>query len=589
MSPALTPARAPHAPAGRPRRGSPPASLAPRSAARPGGRAYERRPTQHSACTATPASIRIAGRRRASGLPLEQRRERQRADHRRHGQQQPQVGEDERPRPSATSSSASVTVVPATSSAASPCSTGRRAATHPGSATEASSTPAPTSHAVIPAPGGRRRDAHRRGPRGGGGSTPRSSSISTTIVFGRERAAHAGQHAPCRGARGVVVRPRAERHLDELAVDGPEERLRQPPAVRQDRRERARQPRQPRGARPRHRAPVAADEHRRGRAQRGRHRTRGDVGRGRGVRQRQPEAEQQQPPGGPGQRCAGRAAAAGRAARTGRHVSRLSPPRFATLPAGHAAPMSLEGKVVAVTGASAGVGRAAARELAARGCDVGLIARGRERLESAAEEIRRAGRRACVAPADVASADQVEAAARQIEDELGPIDIWVNVAMTAVLAEVWEARRRSTCASRRSPTWAASTASRPRCGASGRATAARSCRSAPRCRAAASRCSRRYCGAKHAIKGFLDSLRAELLHEDSSVKVALVQLPGPEHAAVQLGAHAAAQAPAARAADLPAGGRRAGDRLGRRAPEARAVGRLARPSTRSSASGSRPG
>ncbi len=74
--------------------------------------------------------------------------------------------------------------------------------------------------------------------------------------------------------------------------------------------------------------------------------------------------------------------------------------------------MSLEGKVVAITGASAGIGRACAREFAARGADVGLIARGRDRLDAAAAEVREAGRRACVAPADVADADAVEAAAR---------------------------------------------------------------------------------------------------------------------------------------------------------------------------------
>src|SRR4051794_17617005 len=93
--------------------------------------------------------------------------------------------------------------------------------------------------------------------------------------------------------------------------------------------------------------------------------------------------------------------------------------------------MGLEGKGVAVTGGSAGGGRAWVREFARRGADVGLIARGRERLEAAAAEVRGAGRRACVAPADVAEADALEAAARQIEAELGGIDVWVNVAMTA--------------------------------------------------------------------------------------------------------------------------------------------------------------
>src|SRR5919202_1986577 len=96
----------------------------------------------------------------------------------------------------------------------------------------------------------------------------------------------------------------------------------------------------------------------------------------------------------------------------------------------------LEGKVVAVTGASAGVGRATVRAFAARGAHVGLIARGEGRLQNAAAEVRKAGGKACVAPADVADAEAVERAAQRIEAELGPIDIWVNVAMTAVLAPV---------------------------------------------------------------------------------------------------------------------------------------------------------
>jgi NAD(P)-dependent dehydrogenase (short-subunit alcohol dehydrogenase family) len=188
--------------------------------------------------------------------------------------------------------------------------------------------------------------------------------------------------------------------------------------------------------------------------------------------------------------------------------------------------MSLEGRVVAVTGASAGVGRAAARELAARGASVGLIARGEERLGRAAEEIRRTGRRACVAPADVASADQVEAAARQIEDELGPLDIWVNVAMTAVLAEVWECSPEEFLRVTQ-VTYLGSV--------HGVQAALRRFRSRDRGTIVqvGSALSRRgiplqstYCGAKHALKGFCDSLRAELLHEGSNVKVALVQLPG---------------------------------------------------------------
>jgi len=188
--------------------------------------------------------------------------------------------------------------------------------------------------------------------------------------------------------------------------------------------------------------------------------------------------------------------------------------------------MSLDGKVVAVTGASAGIGRATVRELARHGAHVGLIARGRDRLEAAAAEVREAGRRACVAPADVSDAEQVERAAARIEAELGPIDIWVNVAMTAVLAEVMDTTpeefKRVT-----EVTYLGSV--------NGVQAALR--RMLPRDRGTivqvGSALSRRgiplqatYCGAKHAIKGFLDSLRAELIHHRSHVKVALVQLPG---------------------------------------------------------------
>ena len=188
--------------------------------------------------------------------------------------------------------------------------------------------------------------------------------------------------------------------------------------------------------------------------------------------------------------------------------------------------MSLEGKVVAVTGASAGIGRASARELARRGADVGLIARGEERLAAARAEVERHGRRACVAPADVADAEQVERAADRIESELGPIDVWVNAAMTAVLAEASETRPEEFLRVTQ-VTYLGSV----------HGTQAALRRMLPRDRGVivqvGSALSRRgiplqasYCGAKHAVKGFLDALRPELLHRGSSVKVTLVQLPG---------------------------------------------------------------
>src|SRR5665213_83607 len=93
-----------------------------------------------------------------------------------------------------------------------------------------------------------------------------------------------------------------------------------------------------------------------------------------------------------------------------------------------------DSRVVVVTGASAGVGRAVAQEFGKQGCSVGLIARGRERLEAARKEIEAAGGKAIVLPADVANAEEVEAAAEKTEQEFGPIDVWVNDAMTTIFA-----------------------------------------------------------------------------------------------------------------------------------------------------------
>ena len=98
----------------------------------------------------------------------------------------------------------------------------------------------------------------------------------------------------------------------------------------------------------------------------------------------------------------------------------------------------LRGKVVVITGASAGVGRATAQAFARRGCKLGLLARGRDRLDAAAREVERLGGRALPVPTDVADAAQVEAAAAIIERELGPIDVWINNAMTSVFAPLAE-------------------------------------------------------------------------------------------------------------------------------------------------------
>src|SRR6185436_15868564 len=94
--------------------------------------------------------------------------------------------------------------------------------------------------------------------------------------------------------------------------------------------------------------------------------------------------------------------------------------------------------VVVVTGASAGVGRATVRAFAQAGADLGLIARGVDWLEAARREVEAVGRRAVIAPADVADHAQVEAAAERVERQLGPIDVWVNNAMASVLSPIVE-------------------------------------------------------------------------------------------------------------------------------------------------------
>jgi short-subunit dehydrogenase len=183
-------------------------------------------------------------------------------------------------------------------------------------------------------------------------------------------------------------------------------------------------------------------------------------------------------------------------------------------------------KVAVISGASAGIGRATARELGRRGYSLGLIARGEAGLRAAQREVEEAGGRALVLPLDVTDADAVEAAADRVERELGEIDVWVNVAMAAVLGEV---RHTSAPEFRRvtEVTYLGSV--------HGAQAALR--RMQPRDRGkivqVGSALARRgiplqatYCAAKHAIQGFVESLRAELIHAGSNVEVTVVQLPG---------------------------------------------------------------
>ena len=185
----------------------------------------------------------------------------------------------------------------------------------------------------------------------------------------------------------------------------------------------------------------------------------------------------------------------------------------------------MQHQTVVITGASAGIGRATARLFGERGASVGLIARGEEGLQGSARDVEEAGGKALAVGADVADYEQVAAAARQIEDSLGPIGIWVNVAFTSVFSPFTEITaeefRRVTEVSYLGfvyGTMAALDRMRPR----GRGTivqvgSALGSRSIPLQSA--------YCGAKHAINGFTSALRCELLHEKSGVNVTVVQMP----------------------------------------------------------------
>jgi NAD(P)-dependent dehydrogenase (short-subunit alcohol dehydrogenase family) len=184
-----------------------------------------------------------------------------------------------------------------------------------------------------------------------------------------------------------------------------------------------------------------------------------------------------------------------------------------------------EPRVVVVTGASAGLGRAIARAFAERGAAVGLLARGRERLAEAEREIRDGGGRALAVPTDVADAPAVAEAADRIEGELGPVDVWVNNAMVSVFSPVREMRaeeyRRVTEVTYLGyvhGTLAALERMLPRDrGTIVQVSSALAFRAIPLQSA--------YCAAKHAIKGFTESLRAELLHDDSGVRVTMVHMP----------------------------------------------------------------
>jgi short-subunit dehydrogenase len=182
-------------------------------------------------------------------------------------------------------------------------------------------------------------------------------------------------------------------------------------------------------------------------------------------------------------------------------------------------------EVVVVTGSSAGVGRAAAVAFAKRGARVGLLARGRDGLEGARTEVESAGGKALIIPADVSDADAIDVAAQRVEEGLGPIDVWVNNAMTSVFSPVKEMTpeefRRVTEVTYLGYVYGTLAALRrmlPRNrGHVVQVGSALAYRGIPLQAA--------YCASKHAIQGFTESLRSELIHDRSDVQLTMVQMP----------------------------------------------------------------
>jgi NAD(P)-dependent dehydrogenase (short-subunit alcohol dehydrogenase family) len=187
----------------------------------------------------------------------------------------------------------------------------------------------------------------------------------------------------------------------------------------------------------------------------------------------------------------------------------------------------MQGQVVVVTGANAGVGRAAARAFAEAGAScVALLARDRVRLDETAAEIEARGARALVVEVDVSDPDAVDRAAERVEQEAGPIDVWVNNAMATIFSPIGDISpdefKRVTEVTYLGTVYGTMSAlkrmRRRNAGSIVQVGSALAYRSIPLQSA--------YCGAKHAIRGFTDSIRTELIHDNSAIHISMVQLPG---------------------------------------------------------------
>lgn len=197
----------------------------------------------------------------------------------------------------------------------------------------------------------------------------------------------------------------------------------------------------------------------------------------------------------------------------------IAPERKSRLPAS-----TLPVRCVVITGASAGIGRAAAVLFGKRGCRVALLARSEDGLAAASREVEDAGGIALAIPTDVADHAQVEAAAERVEREFGPIDVWVNNAMATIFCPFdrispanFERATQVTYLGAVWGTMAALKRMKPRdSGVIVQVGSALAYRSIP--------LQAPYCGAKSALRGFTDSLRSELIHDKSRVRITMVQL-----------------------------------------------------------------